>query len=505
MNRKNYIPYQKNEKIRVVIMLQVASYWPSIESFYQACMDDDEVEIKIFYVNDYSVEKAQKKGVEEFLVENSLIYEIYSEDRLDAFKPHVALYQPPYDVLYRNPSALSIHLMNKGVRIMYIPYGIEIADTEDARLAHFNTYVVRNSWRIYTFSNIMLEDYQQYCPNRHAVRATGSPKFDAINRKEIALDENIRVQAAGRKIIVWKIHFPKLIYEGLTQRQVTPYLSEYLKFAENMDDFEDLFFVVMPHPLFFSSTMPEGLAKEAQSLFALLENKANVILDFSPDYRNSLYNADAIIVDRSALMVESGLCKVPVLYMSNREYEEPLTRAVKYLVDTYEQGKTADDMLVFVENVRKNAITDFMKKRNKVIEETMPFLDGACGMRIKEDLKDGVKKQTQGRIKIVFFGAGAVLAHYIEELHIFHNQNYEVLGLSDNSAAKWGTMHAGMQVIPPEKLKEIDFDILVITSEQYHMPIKQKLVYELFLDEEKIMRLDVFSEKYFSNDGVKWE
>ena len=31
------------------------------------------------------------------------------------------------------------------------------------------------------------------------------------------------------------------------------------------------------------------------------------------------------------------------------------------------------------------------------------------------------------------------------------------------------------------------------------MPIKKKLVYELFLEEEKIIRLDVFAEDYEKN------
>jgi len=95
-----------------------------------------------------------------------------------------------------------------------------------------------------------------------------------------------------------------------------------------------------------------------------------------------------------------------------------------------------------------------------------------------------------------------VCEHYVKKLNILNHDNFEVLGLSDNSPNKWGTLHAGMTVMPPERLKELDFDVLVITTEQYHMPIKKKLVYELFLEEEKILRLDVFCEKYFSNTEV---
>lgn len=496
MKKRHYIPYHVNGKVRVAFMFQVASYWPSIESFYLECMADDDVEVKIFYVNDLSVEKVQMKDTKTFLEENHLAYEIYSEEKIERYQPHVALYQPPYDVLYRNPSALSIHLSGKGIRIMYIPYGIEIADTADARLAHFHTYVVRNSWRIYTFSQLMLEDYQKYCPNRHAVRVTGSPKFDALYKKKINMDKRIVEQAAGRKIVVWKMHFPKLIYDGIRQFQVTPYLSEYICFAKKTAEFEDLFFIVMPHPLFFSETLPYAVAEESRQLFELLETVPNVVMDLSPDYRCSLYNADAIIVDRSALMMEAGLCGVPVLYMRNQDYEEPLTRAVKCIVDTYVQGDTAEDMTAFLEKFCKGTLQGCVNEQRAVIRTAVPFLDGLCGKRILDDMKESIAKECERPIRVIFFGAGSVCAHYIDELEIHDNSDYEVLGVSDNNPDKWGKTYAGMQIMPPDTLRMLDFDFLVITTEQYHMPIKQKLVYELFLDEEKIIRLDVFSEMY---------
>lgn len=496
MRRLQYIPYTVHDKIRVAVMFQVASYWPSIESFYQECVKDNDIDVRIFYVNDLSVEKVQMKDTVSFLEKSHLPYEIYSEEGIEEYQPHVALYQPPYDVLYRNPSALSIHLMGKGIRIVYIPYGIELADTEDARLAHFHTYVVRNSWRIYTFSQAMWEDYQTYCPNRHAVRVTGSPKFDATVRSRTTMDPGILERAADRRIVVWKMHFPKLIYDGMRQLQVTPYLSEYICFARKIAEFEDLFFVVMPHPLFFSETLPHGLAEEAGQLFGVLETVPNVVIDLSPDYRKSLYNADAIIVDRSALMVEAGLCKVPVLYMRNQDYEEPLTKAVKCIVDTYVQGNTAEDMYAFLDKFQSGLLQGHVDIQSTAIGMAIPYLDGLCGRRILEDIKDGIQREDERRIRVVFFGAGSVCAHYIKELGICENPDYEVLGVSDNNPDKWGKLYAEMRIMQPQELKMLDFDFIVITTEQYHMPIKQKLVYELYLDEEKILRLDVFSEMY---------
>ncbi len=499
--KREYIRWERGEKLRIAVMYQVASYWPTIESFYDACMADQDTEIRIFFVGDLSVEKAQVEGSDKYLEEKGIPYTNYSEERLQEFMPHAAVYQPPYDVSYRNPSALSLHLQNKGIRIVYIPYGIEIADTEDAHYNHFFTYVIRNCWRMYTFSEAMREDYLYYCPNRQAVRALGVPKFDSVFQKRIFPDPDILKQADGRRVVLWKLHFPKLIYEGMNRRQVTPYLSEYLKFAETIEKYKELLFVIMPHPMFFSQTIDSGLAGEAKKLFSLLETMENVRLEKAADYRSALYHSDAVIIDRSALMVEAGMCKVPVLYMKNSDYEEPLTKAVKPLADAYEQGTTAEDMGAFIERFRSGRLQTVSDRIAEKAKEMIPFADGKCGRRILEDIKNGAAEPLDPTIRVVFFGAGFICEHYIRELGILNDSGFRIAALSDNDSGKWGTIRAGIEVVPPESLKKTAFDILVITSEQYYMPIKKRLVYELFLDEEKIWRLDVFAERYLRREN----
>ncbi len=398
--KTEYIKCRDNEKIRIAIMFQVASYWASIESFYDACKENENIDVRIFYINETSVEKVQVEHSDEFLINKGIPFEVYSEKLIDEFQPHAALYQPPYDTAYRNPNALSLHLKNKGIRIIYIPYGIEISDTEDAHYNHFHTYVVKNAWRIYTFSEIMKTDYYKYCPNRNAVRALGLPKFDSLI-KNLSKYKYSKCTDCKKKIL-WKLHFPKLIYDGMTRKQVTPYISEYIKFAQEIDSYKDVHFVVMPHPMFFSQTIDCELAKQAHDLFQILQNKANVIIDRDDDYRPSLYSADAIIIDRSALMVEAGLCNVPVLLMKNDDYDEPPTDGIKQLVDSYEQGTYASDMDRFVREVCNNNCHLLIKKINDCKDASIPFLDGKSGIRIADDIVEGIKNSMNSEIKVLF-------------------------------------------------------------------------------------------------------
>ena len=494
--KHKYVSCGDGEKIRIAIMYQVASYWPTIESFYEACTEDAGVDVRIFYVRETSVETVQVVGSDGFLLERGIPFEVYSEYALRNFNPHAALYQPPYDVAYRNPDALSWHLREMGIRIVYIPYGIEIADTQDARWNHFHTLVVRNAWRIYTFSDAMREDYIKYCPNRHAVRAVGIPKFDSLSHRERITAPALKRAAAGRKIILWKMHFPKLIYEGIHQRQVTPELDEYIRFAEETEQYREFCFVVMPHPMFFSHTIDRKLSEKAKQLFGLLKDRENVLVDHADDYRISLYHADAVIIDRSAVMIEAGFLDVPVLYMKNADYEEPLTGAVKILTDSYEQGTGCDDIKNFLERFREQKLTAVTERIRKARHKFLPHGTGECGKRILADMKEGISGSESNVIRIIFFGAGYICAHYMDQLDIKNNKAFEIVCLSDNSSSKWGTRWCGIEVVPPNELKYTEADLIVVASDQYFMPIKKGLVYDLYLQEEKIIRLDVFSELY---------
>lgn len=334
-----------------------------------------------------------------------------------------------------------------------------------------------------------------YCPNRHAVRAFGLPKFDAIAHKKSVVSEEVRRIAGGRRIILWKLHFPKLIYEGNSCRQVTPQLEEYRKFAEQIEQYHEDFFVVMPHPMFFSETIDPYLAAEGRMLLRLLETKRNVFIDRSQDYRTALYSANAIIIDRSAVMVEAGFLDVPVLYMKNRDYEEPLTPAVKILVDSYEQGTVCEDMCRFMEKLDQTG-TAIVNRIREARQVSVPYEIGKSGKRILEDMKESVWQEQDNRIKIAFFSAGFTCEHYINELGIGSNGDFEIVCLSDNDEKKWGTRMAGIEVIAPGELIHRELDLVVVTSEHYYVPMKRQLVYELNLAEDKIIPLDLFAEEY---------
>lgn len=388
--QRNYIPYVPGEKIRIVFLFQVASFWPSWESFYQSCVDDERMDVKFVFLDETGIEKTQMLTAHDFLVKNEIPYIDYGEFDLEKYAPHVLVMQTPYDHWHRNKAHWANVYHSKGYRIVYIPYGVEISDTNDSHKLHFEVNVIRNSWRIYTFSDVMKNDYNKYCTNSRAVRALGLPRFDCYaNQDKRMLPNEVERKRKGRPIVLWKVHFPKVIWEQGKRCMITPELKEYLDFSEMISYFSDFFFIFMPHPKFREMNLEAGMLETTQQILDNLSGCENVWLDDRDDYRASLMNADFIIVDRSAVMVEAGAMNVPVMYMSNPFYNELLTKAILPLINSYYQGTCCADMIAFLEHCRKGWDPNLYARQN-AFQKCIPMCDGNAGERIKEDVIKGV-------------------------------------------------------------------------------------------------------------------
>lgn len=387
------IPYKKEEKIRVVFVFQVASFWPAQEAIYKKLKEDDRF-VVVLVCYDINFDNSIKtKTAREYLTQNNYEFIPWEKFSFSDFNPDIVFLQTAYDS-NRSGEYTSECLKKNGYRCIYIPYGIEIADTESARHDHFEWPIISNSWKIYTFSDAMRQEYQKYITTRTDVRAFGLPRFDSLfNKKQFPQHETVIQRANTRKVILWKVHFPKIIKEDSKTIMVTPYIEEYIKFAKLIDkNFKDFFFVFMPHPRFREFNKDPKIKQQIQELIETLENKENVYIDEADDYRPSLLNADAIIIDRSAVMIEAAVTNVPVLYMSNTDYSEPITKALLPLVESYEHGYTFEDMIDFVERLRQNQDLN-QKIRNDAFHRCIPYFDGKCAERIIEDIFQTYKSE----------------------------------------------------------------------------------------------------------------
>jgi len=478
-----------NERIHIAFLFQIASFWPSWESFYHSCMEDKRFEVKLFFVQDGIDISQHTKSAENFLLEQDINFAPFSDDAFEDFKPHIAVVQTPYESLHRKPHLYSLRLKMMGVRVVYIPYGIEIADTRSARYDHFREAVLRNAWRIYTLSDEFKREYEKYCDNAKAVRAFGLPRFDALIRKDrFVLDRKLIERINGRKIIVWHAHFAKTIIVDGKSRQVTPYLDEYISFAESLALYKDaFFFIFLPHPRFGDDALDDLSNLKSAELLRIIGLADNAYIDTSDDYRPSLLNADAIITDRSALMVEAAMTGVPILYLKNPDYEEPVFPPLIKLIDSYYQGTCRNEMTNFVRQFQAGA-DGRAQERADALAKCVSNIDGQCGRRIKDDILNSIDNDQMSPPpvkRIIIFGLG-ILYNKIMNYFTFPD-SCRIVALSVSNKEKWHTRINGIDVVPPQQLRNIDFDkIIIMALHPNEEEIYQLLRFDLEIPDSKI-------------------
>lgn len=485
-----YRPVVDGEKVRVAFLFQVPSQWPAWETLYCALKQDSRFDVMLFLVQDKVDKSRQQHTARKFLQDRAINYSVFDDRACDEFFPHIALLQTPYEYALRRFHLYARRLTAQGIRIVYIPYGIEIVDTQSARHDHFRRPLIRFAWRIYTASEAFKKEYEKYCENAKAVRGLGVPRFDLLTHKEaFPLFDIIKIRKNKRKLIVWHVHFVKKIDVGGKKKQVTPYVEEYIEFAKCLIEYkENLFFVFLPHPRFADDAVDMASNMKSNQVLDILHDLDNAYVDTADDYRPSFLNADAIITDRSALAVEAAIVGVPVLYMKNPDYEEPVFPPLVSLFDSYEQGERCDDMRRFLDAF----IGGRLPKRVGV---ELPNLDGQCAMRIVKDIWESLNNDTaeeESAERLILFGTGFIY-QTMREITVLP-PTCEVVALTDNNSAKWGRKVDGVEVIPPSKINELEFDKIVICAENvFADEIERQLLFDLEIPKNKIEHCDYLS------------
>lgn len=382
---KNKIPYYTDEKIRLVYLFQIPSCWPAFKSVWNIISKDERFDVRVLLFDREQKEKTQMAGAREFLHDNGISFEEAETFDFLLFKPHIMIYQTPWDVSHR-PIYLRSNRMNAmGIRIAYIPYGIEYSNSvwKDYRFSN-NKFLVK-PWKVYALSPAMkFEHYLQSDQGADHIVPTGLPKFDLLFHKDdYSIAETIKATKRNRKIIFWQMHFPAL--DG-TPDYPEPNITEYLEFANNLEWYGDYFFLVRMHPKFIETYIKMGYEEEANEFLTILADKENAYIYDEGDYMPALTSADGMIGDRSALMIEAITLEIPVLYMTNFWYKEEMLDAVKPIYNSYYQGSKVYDMHRFMDLVMIRNIDYKKEDRLNAKQECIPFFDGKCAERIVEDL-----------------------------------------------------------------------------------------------------------------------
>lgn len=96
--------------------------------------------------------------------------------------------------------------------------------------------------------------------------------------------------------------------------------------------------------------------------------------------------------------------------------------------------------------------------------------------------------------KVVLWGAGKLLRDILHN-RCFFEDYVEIVCITDSSNETWGKVLAGVEILPPKCILQMQYDKIVISSDKFFNEIKEYIVQELHIEEGKIENRYYFAKE----------
>lgn len=101
--------------------------------------------------------------------------------------------------------------------------------------------------------------------------------------------------------------------------------------------------------------------------------------------------------------------------------------------------------------------------------------------------------------KVILVGTGKVYSVF---LHIYDKKKVEIVGLIDNNKSKQGKVIDGVKIYAPDEIKELDYDLVIITT-AYVDEVKNQLT-KLEIESEKIKNFYSIYSRLSPFEDIVW-
>lgn len=374
------------QKIDVVFMPYNASMWNSLESVWEAARNDPRCNCYVVPIPYYKIINTDD-GNEEliFTYEGEKFPEYvnivdYKKFDLEKVKPDIIYIHNHYDdcntATRVDSNYYSYNLKKNTKMLVYVPYGTSGTYPAYFYLEFYAIIATRNFDKVVVqspgFEFIAMESGIP----KESLLVTGSPKFDALFKALDYSNDKLKKELGleNKTIFLWTTNLMKIIY---TRHEAIDQIEELFNYIDENDEY---MLIYRPHPLeleYIKSKAPECYERYAK-LVDSIEKRKNIVLDKNPSYYESFNLSDALITDRSSVLIEYMNTKKPILIydvgLERKLYEENIFD----IYSNYIVGEDEMDVQTFISLVKENR-DEKLELRLKALENAVVNIDGTCG------------------------------------------------------------------------------------------------------------------------------
>ena len=374
--RKRIVRVYRNEKMRIVFIVQRTEVFNSVRTIYEVAVANDDCEVYLLPLPRCANECKELlwdtyASVVEFchqLYGGTVIdtYDFKTETYYDLTKlmPDYIFLNVPYTIQY--PDVYSLEKLALIAKVCYVPYGYAMPNEKkysDLYASSFYVDLMKHISFLFADGDVSYS----YCKKNRMwlsellfgkhLYNIGYPRFDTIDAHE--------VRPMGNTIL-WLPRWTAInqIDDGNLASHFFDYNDSLLRYVDGQDYYR---LVIRPHPLMFENYVKYGLMLEQDVLTykEVMNKNGKFSLDEKPSYDDAFNTGDVLVADYSSTIVEFFLRGKPVIYCGKREELSPQIADVTktfYYVNGWEQLKKVLDDL-------KDGVDPLKEERRIAVEQ----------------------------------------------------------------------------------------------------------------------------------------
>lgn len=386
-------PKSKNDKMRIVFIVQRTEVFNSVRSIFDAAVEDPRCEVFLLPIPRCANRRFELlwdtyPAIVDFCKELNAgtIIETYDFERKEYFdlnkiNPDYIFLNVPYTEQY--PEIYRIKELSHVSKVCFVPYGATTSNEKKYEFLAFGGYTPDFlGYLSYLFCDG--ESSYNYCKKKaflsqiitgNNIYSLGYPRFDM--RWDSYEHDN--------KTVLW---LPRWTTKEQAEKWCnlgSTFFDYYTIFIDYFNKKIDKNLIVRPHPLAFENYIQTGLMSEedVKKYKKTISMTSNIYLDEKSSYEAAFNRADILIADNTSLIIEYFLTGKPIIYTGSRS---DFSTSISSVIDSFYYAKNWNQLSKILEELFSGNDT-LRTKREEAVFNFRSFHKDA-GKSIKKQLLD---------------------------------------------------------------------------------------------------------------------